>query len=210
VRAELGAAPDDEIVIAVGSLTWQKDHAALLEAFAAVARARPRVFLWLVGDGPRRAALDRQRAALGLADRVRFLGLRADVPDLLAAADVFAMSSVREGLPVSLLEAMRAGCPSVATAIGGCPELIVDGETGRIVAPLDSVALAAAITELLADPARARAMGAAGRRRWSAGYTAAAMVSGTENVYREILGARRDARTHGVEDADVERHVATH
>jgi glycosyltransferase involved in cell wall biosynthesis len=181
----------------------------LLDAFASVARARPQARLWIAGDGPRRAMLEARRDALGLGDRVRFLGTRPDVPDLLAAADVVVLSSVREGLPVTLLEAMRAERPVVATAVGGCSELVVDGETGRLVPPEDPAALGAAVAPLLADRGLAGAMGAAGRRRWSERYTAEAMVRGTEAVYREVLGARAPSLEGDKEGADGERHVAS-
>ena len=104
-------------------------------------------------------------AAAGLADRFQLLGLRPDVPDLLAAADLFVLPSLWEGLPMALVEAMAAGLPVVATEVSGTRAVMVDGETGLLVPPGDVPALARAITALLCDPARAAAMGAAGRRR---------------------------------------------
>jgi len=128
-----------------------------------------------------------QAGALRLGTRARFLGARLDAPDLMGAADVFVLSSEREGLSITLLEAMRAGCPCVATRIGGNTEAVDDGVTGRIVPASDAEALAAALAELLRDPARARAFGAAGRRRWAERFTAERMVRATEALYREEL-----------------------
>lgn len=190
MRKSLGLEEGVPVALAVGSLTPQKDHLALLDAFTRVARELPGARLLIAGEGALEAALAGRVARLGLAGRVRLLGPREDVAELLEAADLFVLSSVREGLPVTLLEAMRAGRPSVVTSIGGCPEAVRDGETGRLVPVGDPGALAAAMTEMLRDPARRAAMGAAARARWSREFTAARMVAETEAVYRSALGAR--------------------
>ena len=131
---------------------------------------------------------------LGLDERLRLLGARRDVADLLGAADLFVLSSVREGLPVTLLEAMHAGCPVVASDVGGVREAVVEGETGRLVPPGDPARLAEALEGLLVDRAGAARMGGAARRRWAERFTATEMVSRTESLYREAwLGA--SART---------------
>ena len=128
---------------------------------------------------------------------MRWLGARSDVDDLLAAADVFTLSSQREGLPVTLLEAMRAGRAAVATRVGGVPEALVDGETGMLAPIGDAAALGDALGALLADPARAAAMGARAQSRWSERFTAERMVRETEALYRAELarapGMRRTA-----------------
>jgi glycosyltransferase involved in cell wall biosynthesis len=188
VRRELGLAAGDLAVLAVGSLTPQKAHATLLEGFARAARELPAARLLIAGEGPLRGALEARAAGSDLAGRVSLLGDRDDVTELLEGADLFALSSVREGLPVTLLEAMRAGRPAVATAIGGCGEAVRDGESGRIVPVGDAAALGAAIAELLRDPARRAAMGAAARARWAAEFTAARMVAETEALYARALG----------------------
>lgn len=186
VRADLGLAEDAPVVLTVGSLTTQKAQHVLVDAFARVRARAANAVLLVVGDGPARGALEAR--ATGLQGAVRMLGARRDVADLLAAADVFALSSVREGLPIVALEAMRAGRPVVATRIGGVPEAVEDGVTGWLAAPGDAAGLAEAIIRLALDPALARRMGAAGNARWRERFTAARMVRETEAVYGEVAG----------------------
>jgi len=190
VRNELGIAEGDRVVLTIASLTPQKAQHVLIDAFAWLHPRVPGARLLIAGEGPLQAALESRARASGAGDRVRFLGPRADVADLVQAADLFALSSVREGLPITLLEAMRAGCPAVATHVGGAREAIEDGVTGRIVPPGEPVALGQALLELLSDPVRARALGAAGRERWARCFTAERMVSETEALYRAELRAR--------------------
>ncbi len=151
VRRLLNLAEDEPVVICVGRLVPLKRHDLLIDAFHRLPGA-DRARLLLVGDGPCRERLQRQIAALGLARRVRLLGARDDVPDLLAAADVFCLSSDTEGLSCSILEAMAAGLPAVVTAVGGNAELVRDGQTGFIVPPGDAATLALRLEELLGDP----------------------------------------------------------
>ena len=150
-------------VVSVGRLRHPKDFATLVRAMAALAPGTAR--LRIVGDGPDRSAVASEIAGLGLDHAVELLGTRDDVGDLLADADLFVLSSESEGLPMSVLEAMAAGLPVVASAVGGVPELVRDGETGTLVPPGDSRALAVAIERLAADPALRERMGAAGHRR---------------------------------------------
>ncbi len=195
LRAELGLAPDARVALTVGSLTPQKAQHVLLEAFARAARELPGASLLVAGEGRLRADLEARRDALGLGERVRFLGARADVPDLMEAADVFALSSVREGLSVTLLEAMRAGRAVVASRVGGNGEAVADGATGMLVPPGDALALAAALRVLLDDPDRAAALGLAGRRRWAGRFTAERMVRETEEIYAAVTREQRRAST---------------
>lgn len=189
-RAALGLAPGQAVALTVGSLTPQKSQDVLLRAMAA---ARPRVqgaVLLIAGEGRLRASLLALHAELGLGDSVRFLGARNDVPDLMEACDLFVLSSSREGLSVTLLEAMRAGRATLATRVGGNPEAVADGVTGRIV-PVGSVdAMAEALAELLGNVARRAVFGAAGKARWRERFTARRMVGATESLYREALAAR--------------------
>jgi L-malate glycosyltransferase len=196
-RAELGLAPDDVAVVTVASLTPAKAQHVLIEAFAQVARSVAGARLFLAGDGPLRAALEEQARGLGVDGRVRFLGVRRDVPALLAAADLFVLSSVREGLSLSLLEAMRAGRPVVTTDAGGNREAVVPGATGLVVPPNDAGALAAAMTGLARDGAQRAAWGRAARRRWEERYTAEHMVRDTEELYRQVLAPRRRSVADG-------------
>jgi glycosyltransferase involved in cell wall biosynthesis len=142
-----------------------KDHAMLLRAFGRIAAELPDVDLVLAGDGELRATLEQQARDLGLASRVLFLGVRDDVPDLLRATDVFALTSVSEGASITLLEAMASGVPSVVTGVGGNVELVRDGQDGLLVPRGDDAAAASALRAILSDPARAAALGASARQR---------------------------------------------
>ena len=120
----------------------------------------------------------------------KLLGRRRDVPDLLNAADIFVLSSRQEGFPITFLEAMAAGKPVIATDVGGCAEAVADGETGLIVPPENPQALAEAISALISDPGRARAMGEAGRSRVKSEFTVDRMVEQHLELYQSIIGAR--------------------
>ena len=191
-RAELGLLESDRMVLSVGSLSTQKAQHLLIESFQRLARRMSGARLVLAGEGPLRGELEQQVADAGLSERVMFLGERDDVADLMEAADVFALTSMREGLSISILEAMRGGCSVIATRIGGTAEVVVDGETGWIVPPGNASATADALLNLLQDRTRSRAFAAAGRDRWSRWFTADRMVSETERLYRAELAAVRD------------------
>ena len=184
------------MALTVGSLTPAKAQQVLLEAFAGVAARVPEASLLIAGEGALRPALEAEIARRGLERRVRLLGARGDTAELMEACDVFTLSSVREGLPVTVLEAMRAGRPVVASDAGGIREAVEDGSSGRVVPMRDPAALAAGLEEALGDPARAARWGAAGRQRWAAHFTAERMVRETETLYREALA--RAGRPAGV------------
>jgi glycosyltransferase involved in cell wall biosynthesis len=150
-------------LIAVGRLKAPKDFLTLLRAFAALPSGSFEALL--VGDGPDRPAVEAEIRMLGLQASVKLAGERGDVPALLADSDLFVLSSRSEGLPVSVLEAMAAELPVVASGVGGLAELVVDGETGILVPPGDSSALAAALGRLVEDRELRRSLGAAGRAR---------------------------------------------
>ena len=150
-------------VITVGRLAAPKDPVTLVRALARV-HGSP-FTATIVGDGPDRAAVEAEIRAAGLEGVVELAGERHDVPRLLADADVFVLSTRSEGAPLSVLEAMAAGLPVVASAVGGVPEIVADGATGLLVPPDDAAALAAALEQLLADAALRRRLGAAGRER---------------------------------------------
>jgi glycosyltransferase involved in cell wall biosynthesis len=196
VRSALGLTPDEPVVLTVGSLTVQKAQHVLIDALALSRGPLARGRLLIAGEGVRRAELESRAVERGVGARVTFLGPRLDVGDLLEACDVFALSSVREGLSVTLLEAMRAGRAAVATAVGGNAEAIEDGGTGRIVAPGDPAALAAALEETLGDPALAARWGRAAFERWRSRFTAERMVRETENLYLAEQERRRIERGH--------------
>jgi glycosyltransferase involved in cell wall biosynthesis len=181
----LGVPAGAPVVGNVAALTDHKDHKTLLEA-AALLRARsPEARLVIVGEGEKRAELEQHARALGLLDRAIFAGFRGDLDALLPAFDVFCLSSHMEGLGTSLLDAMCFSRAVVATGAGGIPEAVEDGVTGRVVPVRQPGALAAALAEMLNDPARREACGRAGRERFLARFTAARMVTETLKVLSE-------------------------
>ena len=186
-RAALGLEPEHVAAITVASLTPAKAQHVLVDAFAEVVRAIPEARLLFVGEGPLRGALEQQVRGLGFEDRVQFLGMRKDIPALLAAADVYVLSSSREGLSMSVLEAMRAAKPCIVTDVGGNAEAVTHDGTGLVVSPGDPQAFARALIALLPDRVRQAAWGAAARTRWEASFTAEHMVKTTENLYRRLL-----------------------
>jgi glycosyltransferase involved in cell wall biosynthesis len=175
------------IVLTCARLHEQKGLGHLLEAAAQVPDA---VFV-IAGDGPRRQELEAQAGALRIADRVRFLGHRTDIAALLASCDLFVLPSLFEGLPLSVLEAMAAARPVVATAVGGTPEAVVPGHTGLLVAPADAAALADAIRSIIGNPGLAARLGANGRQRVERMFSADRMVEEIESLYAELLSDRR-------------------
>lgn len=189
--AELGVPAGAPVIGNVAALTDHKDHATLIDAAARVTARRPDARFVIAGDGELRGALEARARALGLGERVLFVGFRGDLERLLPAFDVFCLSSHMEGLGTSLLDAMCFGRPIVATSAGGIPEAVEDGVTGRVVPVRDAPALAAALLELLDDRARAAACGAAGRQRFERQFTADRMVDETLVVYAEALGQGR-------------------
>lgn len=193
IREWLGLPPHAEIVGTVASLAPHKNHALLLEAVPAIVRARPDAwFVWL-GEGECRGALERRRAELGLEDRVRMPGFRDDAKALMRQFTLFVLSSHLEGLCTSLLDAQALGVPIVATAVGGVPEVVRDGETGRLVAGLEPAAMADAVAGALADGAARERWRTAARESVRA-FGAAATAEATVREYtraRNEKGARR-------------------
>lgn len=191
VRAELGLAPGDLLALNVARFTSQKGYEVLLDAVPRVRAGCPAAVFAFAGDGPLRAEMEAKAAALGVAQHTRFLGVRRDVPDLLAAADVFVMSSLSEGLPMALLEAMSAGLPCVVTSLEGIREVIENGYNGRLVPPGDATALATALVDVLNDaPGRAR-LGAAARQRVLEKYTVERMCKEYEALFLKTLASKR-------------------
>jgi glycosyltransferase involved in cell wall biosynthesis len=195
VRRELGLDDSARAIGVVARLTHEKDHDTLLDAFAALGERHPEATLLIVGDGERRGAMEERVRGLGIGGRVTFLGTRSDVPELLSALDVFVLPSRIEGLGITLMEAMAAGLATVATAVGGIPE-VVDTDTGRIVPPGDAPAMAEAMAWLLDHPAEARRMGAAGRTKVLRDFTVESMVERYETLYDRLTG--RDARNRAL------------
>lgn len=182
----LGRTPEGPILLHAGSFTPEKDHAALVEAFAEVAQAHPRAHLVLAGDGPLRPATTARVQALGLGARVALPGVRDDLPKLLAGADLFVLSSRTEGIPGVLLEAAAHSVPVVATDVGSVSDIVLEGHTGTLVAPGDPRALAAAIRSSLDDPDCARAFGAAGRECVRRHFELGKVVDRFEDLYHRL------------------------
>ncbi|MCH9680059.1 MAG: glycosyltransferase family 4 protein [Deltaproteobacteria bacterium] len=196
LRADPGAGPPRLTVVA--RLDVPKDPFTLLKALHAL---RDRAFsLEWIGDGPRRLPAQRLAASLGLEDRVQFVGSRDDVPARLARSSMLLLPTDREGLPLCILEGMRAGLPVVASAVGGIPEAVADGQTGRLVLPRDVSSLSHAIGALLDNPAARTKMGAAGRQRYEARFSFARQYMGTVGVYRSLVSSI--ARTRPTFDHD--------
>lgn len=178
-------------ILTVANLRREKAHEILFDAFARIAPRHPSIRLSIAGDGPRAAELMALAASLRIADRVDFLGHRDDVHRLLGEADLFVLPSRSEAFPNSVLEAMAAGLPVIASRVGGLPELVEPGRTGLLVAADDPTALAAAIEHLLNDPPRARALGDAARRTIAEHYSFDRMVHAFEDLYRSLLPRTR-------------------
>lgn len=191
-RVQVMARSDDDArptAICVASLRDKKGHRHLLEGFRMALRAVPSARLLLVGEGPLRGELEAAVQEKGLDRSVSFLGYTADVAAQLARSDLLVLSSLEEGMPNALLEAMSAGLPAVVTSVGGCPEAVEEGVTGFLVPPADPAALGARMAALLSDHALRRRQGAAARRRFESEHTIPRMVAAYEDLYDELLGA---------------------
>lgn len=186
-RRELNLPPDAAVVGTVGRLTAIKQHTLFLDTIKRVAASHPNVVALIAGDGELRNELIRHAESLGLIDRVRMLGWRRDLATIYAATDVFLLTSRNEGTPVALIEAMASGVPGVSTDVGGVKDVIGGDDSGRTAPFGDADGLAAAIHDLLADPAQRAATGAAARARVLARYDIARLVDDIAALYRELL-----------------------
>jgi glycosyltransferase involved in cell wall biosynthesis len=190
LRAQLGFAPDDLVLLAAARLEPQKGHCVLLDALPLVRRDFPNVRLVCLGDGALRGQLERQVRDLRLSDAVRFVGYQTDIPRWLSLADVTVLPSFFEGLPLIAIESLAAERPMVATAVDGTPEVILDGRTGFTVPPGDAPSLAEAIGRLLRDPDLRRRFGRAGRSFVLEHFTQERQVAQTQQLYFDALRQR--------------------
>jgi sugar transferase (PEP-CTERM/EpsH1 system associated) len=186
-RARLGIPEGGFHVGCVARLAAVKDHGTLLKAFARLREARPDAHLTLIGDGAERRLLEELRGRLGLNSSVTFAGERGDIAPLLPAFDVFALSSLSEGISLTLLEAAAAGLPVVATNVGGNAEVVVEGASGLLVPPRDPERFAAALEQIARLPDR-RAMGQSGRDRVERRFSIDRMARAYHDLYAELLG----------------------
>jgi glycosyltransferase involved in cell wall biosynthesis len=201
IRREFGVEPDDPLVVMVAQLVEWKRQTTMIEAFAGVVAEYPKARLLLVGKEWNPAAgpdgitygerLGKLVAERGLERHVTFIGHRRDLPQLLTAADIFALPSVGDPFGLAHVEAMAMGKPVVGVRAGGAPEIIEDGETGLLGTPDDSEQLASNLNALIADPARRRQMGAHGRDRVLDYFNAQRMADDVEAVYRLLTGAEQ-------------------
>jgi glycosyltransferase involved in cell wall biosynthesis len=173
----------------VARLNRLKDHATAIRAFAAVAAEHPAARLLIAGDGEERDAIEQLIDSLGLRSRITLLGTRRDVPRLLAAGDLFLLSSISEGIPLTLIEAMAAGLPCVSTDVGGVSEVVVHGQTGLLARAGDSADLAAKLHLLLGDRSLRASLGAAGRVRSRKHFSDAVMHAAYQSIYHDLAGS---------------------
>jgi glycosyltransferase involved in cell wall biosynthesis len=186
LREELGLGPQHRLMVAIGNLYPVKGHRHLIEAFELVAHRHPTLHCAIGGRGHLDVELRALALERGLEDRVHLLGLRSDVPAILAAADVFVQPSLAEGLPLALLEAMQAGRPIIATGVGEVPVALGFGDAGLLVERGSPGALAAAIDSLLSDPARSAMLGARAAARAREDYGLSRMAARYLGMYNDV------------------------
>jgi len=182
----LGASEADPLLLLVGRLEPQKGHRVLIDAMPSVLKEFPRAQLVLLGDGSLRPQLEQLVAHRALSENIRFVGYQRDVRPWFAAADVSVLPSFYEGLPMTVLESLAAGCPVVATAVDGTPEIVVDGETGLLVPPGDSERLAEAIGRMLRDRQFALNTARAGREFVFETFSVEKLISRTQDFYLNV------------------------
>jgi L-malate glycosyltransferase len=188
IRRELGVGDDDFVILQVARLDYLKDHATAVRTLAEVVPCRPDVRLVLVGEGPELKAIQELVSRHKLEPHVRLLGLRNDVARLLPGADLFLLTSISEGIPLTVIEAMAAGLPVVGTRVGGLPEVVEEGRTGLLASAGDHAGLARAVCQLGGEPALRHEMGRLGRERAEALFSERQMHSQYGRLYREMLG----------------------
>ncbi len=203
--------PLGPVVGTVAGLYPAKGLDYLVTAMLEVRKMIPGARAIIVGDGPERRRLEALIHAQGVEESVTLLGRVGDAWGALSAVDVFVVSSVKEGLPYALLEAMAAGLPIVATRVGGIPEVVTDGRCGLLIPPGDPDALSRGICRLVQDPHLAAALGAEARQAFLRnGLTAEAMVEATAALYRRLLAAKQSSGYDSCADSDSDRDRARH
>ena len=186
-RREMGLSEEHKLIGIVGRLFAIKNHALFLKSAALIVAREPAARFVVVGDGVLRPALENQAQDLGIADRVLFTGWRRDLPRICADLNVLVVSSDNEGTPVSAIEAMAAGCPVVATRVGGLPDLIEDQKTGCLVPPRDAEALASAVLDLLQSPHTARELGRNAQESVRQRFTVRRLLADMDHLYSQLL-----------------------
>jgi L-malate glycosyltransferase len=187
VRRSLGACDDDFIVLQVARLDPIKDHKTAIRSIQRAVQVNPRIRLMIVGDGMERAAIERAIDDCSLAKSVLLLGPRNDVPKLLAAADAFLLTSVSEGIPVTVIEAMAMGVPVVATAVGGMPELITDRVSGLLVPASDVIGIADALIQISRDQELRKSLALRAKMEAENNFSEDRMIASYDQIYGEML-----------------------
>lgn len=186
-RAELGIGANELVLVQVARLDMLKDHLTAIRTMQRVTAVRSDVRLLLVGDGPERSRIEAEVVACGLQSQVRLLGTRQDVARWLHAADLYLLTSVSEGIPVTMIEAMAARLPVVATRVGGVSEVVIEGQTGLLAASGDDAAIADAVLRLASDARQRTQMGQAGHDRAEARFSQRDMHEAFARCYEEML-----------------------
>jgi glycosyltransferase involved in cell wall biosynthesis len=186
LRGRLNLPTDRSVLVSVGRLTRPKGYPHLLAALSLIP-SQERPLTLIIGDGPDRNGLESKITTLKLENDVRLLGTRKDVPALLAAADVFVLASLWEGLPLALLEAMASGLPSVVTAVGENPKVIEDGKAGLVVPPGDEAGLAQVLRHLLREPSQRKQMGQTARDRFERHFSLQRCIAAHEVLYENLV-----------------------
>jgi glycosyltransferase involved in cell wall biosynthesis len=206
VMAEFGWAPLDPLVVSIGRLEPEKNYALLIEAMEKVISRFPQAKCLIVGGGSCRDELQARAESAGLASHVTLPGPRSDIPDLLLAGDVFALSSLKEGLPLALLEAMAAGKAVVVTSVGGMPEVIANGDNGFVVPTGSAEALAGAIGRLLDDKGLRVRFGEAARTKAEHDFSIGQVAHRIADLYRDLYDVKA-GRTRRCAAASGSRHA---
>ena len=206
LRGELGLLPTAPLVGIVAALRPEKNHEMFIEVARRVRVNLPEARFLIVGDGPQRESLKQLAQTLGVGDVVHFLGSRDDVPRILAAMDVFALTSHNEANPVSILEAMSVGKPAVATDVGSVRESVIEGKSGYLVPPGDASTFAERVLRLLENPLLAREIGATGRARVIQTGSVQAMVRGYEDLLERLF----QRKTAGCRSTSSEGSLSRH
>lgn len=186
IRLDLGIKPGETVIGAVGRLSPQKDYPTLLRAFKEVESSCPEAILLIAGDGYLRDNLEKLTDELGIRERVKFLGYRSNVLEVVSSFDIYALSSLWEGLPLAVLEAMAMGKPVVATSVPGTQEAVNEGETGFLVPLKDNQALSQGIIKLVCNQKKIKLMGDAGRRRWNDCFSLTRVIDEHEELYHKL------------------------
>ncbi len=193
MRQSLGITPVDFVVLMVGIIRSVKRHVIALRAFQSLLDKHPAARLLLAGDGPMQKEMEQLARTLGIHERVRFLGHRDDVPDLMTAADVLLLTSRSEGVPQAVTQALGLGLPVVATAVGGVPELVMHEQTGLLIPPEDPQATTDALLRIAEDRQLAARLGVAGQKHAIANFSLTAMLDKTEALFYSQLAAKGHA-----------------